>query len=287
MSNQPSTEPTAAYRPGWLEDDDGLFADEPSTSFPPDALVTFRFLRDALRRHLRIWLVLAIVGLAAGIASNFVLPSPSVSSAKLLLTHRDGDDPARAMATDVSLATTHSVAERVITLLNLPETPDDLLKQYTVTNLTDRVLEFKVTAKTSDESTRLATIIAQTYLIFRKEQVALQELPLRRDAVEAAAELTVAEQAVRATGVDPKQADLPNTPEVAKLGAARDRNEYVQQQLLDQDVAASKMNSSRMLDAAAPVRVSAKRVLAIKAASGLIVGLSAYASRSSRTPRSS
>jgi len=68
MSNQPSTEPTAAYRPGWLEDDDGLFADEPSTSFPPDALVTFRFLRDALRRHLRIWLVLAIVGLAAVIA---------------------------------------------------------------------------------------------------------------------------------------------------------------------------------------------------------------------------
>jgi capsular polysaccharide biosynthesis protein len=272
MSNQPSTEPTV-YKPGWLEDDDGLFADEPSTSFPPDALVTFRFLRDAVRRHLRIWLVLALVGLAGGIASNFALPSPSVSSAKLLLTHRDGDDPQRAMATDVSMATTRSVAERVITELKLPETPDDLLKQYTATNLTDRILEIKVTAKTPEESTELATTIAKAYLTFRQEQIGLQELPLRRDSVAADAELTIAEQAFRAAGGDPKASELPKTPEAKKFADARDNAEYVKQQRQDEKLAATKMNSSRMLDAAAPIQVSAKRAFAIKAASGLIVGL--------------
>ena len=70
-----------------------------------------------------------------------------MSSTRLLLTHRDGEDPAKAMATDVSLATTHTVAQRVIDLLKLPETPDDLLKQYTATALTDRVLEIKVGAE--------------------------------------------------------------------------------------------------------------------------------------------
>ncbi len=61
------------------------------------------------------------------------------------------------MATDVSLATTHTVAQRVIDRLKLPETPDDLLKQYTATALTDRVLEIKAGAETSAEATRLAT----------------------------------------------------------------------------------------------------------------------------------
>ena len=85
MSNQPYNEPVATD-PGWT-DDDGLFVNEPSTAFPPDSLVTFRFLRDAVRRHLLIWLVLAVVGLLGGIASTFVLPQPHVSSTRLLLTH--------------------------------------------------------------------------------------------------------------------------------------------------------------------------------------------------------
>jgi capsular polysaccharide biosynthesis protein len=272
MSNQPSSDPTI-YKPGWLEDDDGLFADEPSASFPPDALITFRFLRDAVRRHLRIWLVLAMVGLAGGIVSNFVLPSASVSSAKLLLTHRDGDDPQRAMATDVSMATTRSVAERVIDTLKLPETPDDLLKQYTATNLTDRILEIKATAKTPDESTTLARVIAQTYLIFRTEQIELQGLPVQRDAVAAQDELTLAKQAFRAAGGDPEAENLGQTPAAVKLIAAREKAQYMRQQLDDQTLETSKMKNSRMLDAAAPVLVSAKRSFAIKAASGLIVGL--------------
>ena len=106
---------------------------------------------------MRIWLVLAIIGLAGGITTAVALPTASVSSARLLLTHRDGEDPTKAMATDASLATTRTVAERTIEFLKLPETPDDLLKEYTVAPLTDRVLEIKVSAKTSEDATRLAT----------------------------------------------------------------------------------------------------------------------------------
>ncbi len=159
MSNQPYNEPVTTD-PGWT-DDDGLFVDEPSTAFPPDSLVTFRFLRDAVRRHLRIWVVLAVVGLLGGLGSTYALPQPQVSSTRLLLTHKEGEDPAKAMATDVSLASTHTVAQRVIDLLQLPESPDDLLKRYTATPLTDRVVEIKVQAETSDQASKQATVVAQ------------------------------------------------------------------------------------------------------------------------------
>ncbi|HWD77504.1 MAG TPA: hypothetical protein VG497_01425 [Kribbella sp.] len=271
MSNQPYTEPTAR-QPVW-EDDDDLFDAERSRSFPPDALVTFRFIRDALRRHLRIWLVMGIIGLAGGLASMVALPAPSTAQTRLLITHRDGEDPTKGMATDVSLATTHTVAQRVIELLKLPVTQDDLLKEYTVVATTDRVLEVTAAAKTDAEATKLATAVAQVFLVYRKEQIALQDAPLRRDLTAARNELTLAEQAVRAAGDDPADLKQPNSVEGVRLGAARDKVQYVRQQLLDQQTQASRMNSSRVLDPAAPVPVSMKRTIALNAGTGLLAGL--------------
>ncbi|GAB2583211.1 hypothetical protein [Kribbella endophytica] len=271
MSNQPYSEPSRAAS-SW-DDDDDLFADERSTAFPPDSLVTLRFLRDAVRRHLRIWLVLAVAGLAAGLAMPSVLPPPNVSSARLVLTHREGEDPARAAATDVSLVTTHTVAQRVIDRLDLTETPDDLLKQYTAIALTDRVLEITVAADTSEQATKLATVLAQTYLTFRKEQIAQVDAPLRQDLVTAQADVRQAESAVRNAGDDPSDLKSPNSPQAVALGTARARFEYIRNQLVDHEVQASRMNSSRLLDQAAPVPSSMKRTLAISAATGLLAGL--------------
>jgi capsular polysaccharide biosynthesis protein len=273
MSNQPYTEPVVSD-PAWA-DDDGLFDDQPTNAHPPDALITLRFLRDAIRRHRRIWVLLALIGFLGGLASTFLVPAPSLSSTQLLITHRDGEDPAKAMATDASLATTHTVAQRVIDLLKLPIGQDDLLKEYTVVPKTDRVLEITAAGKTSDEATKLTDVIAKVFLVYRKEQIALQNAPLQRDLTQAQNDLAVAEQAVRATGDDPTANELkhPNSPEGVRLGAARDQVVYVRQQLTDSTVEALRMNSSRILDVAAPVRVSMKRTLVINAGTGLIAGL--------------
>ncbi|MER7245374.1 hypothetical protein [Kribbella sp. NPDC000426] len=273
MSNQPYNEPVVS-EPAWA-DNDGLFDDQPTNSHPPDALVTLRFLRDAIRRHVRIWVAIALVGLLAGLGSTFALPAASQSSTRLLITHRDGEDPTKAMATDVSLATTHTVAQRVIDLLKLPVTQDQLLKEYTVVAETDRVLQITAAGKTSDEATKLAGVIAQVFLIYRKEQIALQNAPLVSDLNQARNDLAVAEQAVRATGDDPTANELkhPNSPEGVRLGAARDQMVYVRQQLTDATVEALRMNSSRVLDVAAPVHISAKRTIALNVGTGLIAGL--------------
>ncbi|MEU4198310.1 hypothetical protein AB0E69_40885 [Kribbella sp. NPDC026611] len=272
MTNQQFSEPVSST-PGWVEDSDGLFDDDRSTSYPPDSLVTFRFIRDAAVRHMRLWLALAILGFTGGLATFFALPTPHQASARLLITTREGDDPVKAMATEVSLATTRTVAERTIALLNLPETPDDLLGSYTATTLTDRVMEIKATAKTDDDATKLATIIAQTYLIFRREQIGLDDGPVRKDLTSAQNEADLAKQAIIASGDTPDNPKHPNSAEMTKYNAAMDKVRFVQQQLLDLTTTAAKMNSSRMLDAPSPVKVSAKRTLVLDAAIGLLGGL--------------
>ena len=83
----------------------------------------------------------------------------------------------------------------------------------------------------------------------------------------------MAEAAVRATGDNPDDPARPNSTQMVRLGVARDREQYVRQQMLDQEVQASRMNSSRILDVAAPVPISAKRTMAINAGTGLIAGL--------------
>lgn len=272
MSNQPDTEPTTSTAT-WIDPDEDLYGDELSAAYPPDSLVTLRFLRDAVRRHLRIWVVLAIVGMVGGLVSIVALPATHASTARLLITTREGEDPTKAMATEINLATTRTVAERTIALLKLPETPDTLLKEYTATTLTDRVMEIRATGNTSAAATRLATAIAQTYLVFRGEQIVLQGAPLRKDLSDAQNEATLARQALVATGDNPNDIKKPAAAAAIRYNAAQDKVAFITQQVLDQNVVASKMNSSRMLDTASPVIVSAKKDLVIKAGTGLIGGL--------------
>lgn len=256
----------------WIDDDE-LLTDEPSTSYPPDNLVTLRFLWDAVRRHTRIWVAIAMIGLITGLAVPAVLPAASQSSAKLLLTHREGDDPVRAMATDVSLITTQSVAQRVIDDLGLEESPDELLETYAVTPLTDRVLEIVVSAPSSEEATRLAGALADTYLAFRQEQILLQEAPLQEDLAAARADVAAALAEVEAAGGDPRDPNPPRSPEATRLTRAIEQERFIEHQILDEQAAAARMSSSGVLDAAAPVPYSARLALLISIGSGLVAGL--------------
>ncbi len=259
---------------GWYDDDELYDDEERSGSYPPDSLVTFRFLFDAVRRHKKLWILTALLGVLGALAFPYVLPPASSSSTKVLLTHRDGDDPTEAMATDVSLARTHSVATRVIEKLNLSDTPDELLKRYTATAQTDRILEVVASAPTSAEATSLAGTIATTYLQFRREQVALLAVPMRRDLATAKQEVTEAEADVRAAGGNPRAAPPETTtPEWTRLTRAREQQVFIDQQILDQKVTAARMSSSRILDEAAPVPFSERRALVINIGAGLLAGL--------------
>ncbi|TCC05625.1 Wzz/FepE/Etk N-terminal domain-containing protein [Kribbella soli] len=254
-------------------DDEPYGIDERTDSYPPDGLVTLRFLKDAVRRHAWLWITIAVLGLAGGTAIPFVMPPAAESSAKLLLTHREGDNLDTAMSTDASLVTTRAVAQLAIQKLNLTDTPDELLKRYSATALTDRILQIDTKAKTSAEATALADTIATVYLVFRNQQIVEQAAPLRADLAAAAAAVKRAEAAVRAAGGDPSDTSAPTTTLTARLGQARDTQRYIEQQLLDQQVSGARMTSSRVLDQATPVLVSRRHTQIVATGSGLVVGL--------------
>ena len=257
----------------WVDEEDPFDSDERSAAYPPSSLVTFRFLFDAVRRHYKLWLAVAVFGLAVGLAVPVLMPAPAESSTKLLLTHRDGDDPARAMATDVSMLSTHTIAKRAIDRLGLDVTADDLIKQYTAVALTDRVLQITVGAKTSAEANRLAVALADIYLKFRRDQIALQEVPLRKDLQDAKDGVAEAKADLVAAGGNPNDPSPPPTPEATRYSTARDKQRYIEQQILDQQTSASKMNSSRVMDAAAPVPQSTRKAMVINIGAGLFAGL--------------
>jgi capsular polysaccharide biosynthesis protein len=257
----------------WELDDTG--DDQPGGPIPT-GLVTLRYLWDAVRRHTRLWLVTGAVGLLVGIAVPFVLPAPSVASTKLLLTHQPGDDALSAMTTDVSLATTETVAIRVIHQLGLSESPDDLLKQYTVTSPTERVLQISVTAPTAGEAVRLARALGTTYLDFRMEQVRARQAPVKAQLDEARARLARLEKnaarRARANGVgtqDQTTADGPGTP----LSRAIDEVTQLQQTLNSEKAATALVSSSHVLDPAAVVPKSALKTAGLDVLTGLGAGL--------------
>ena len=271
MTAQRSAE-DADFADTWVDDDE--LAEEWTTSYPPDNLITFRYIWAAIRRHVRVWIVVAVAGLVAALALPAVLPPASSSSVKLLLTHRQGDDPVRAMATDVSLIRTNTVAQQVINELGLSMAPDELLDSYTATALTDRVMEIVATAPTSDQATELAGEVADTYLPFRDQQVALQLESLREELSSAQTAVQEARAALVAAGENPNDSSPPSTPEWTTYTRAVEEELFIEQQILDHNAQASRMRSSRVLDAAAPIPRSERMAMAISAASGLIAGLS-------------
>lgn len=271
MTAQRSAE-DADFADTWVDDDE--LAEEWTTSYPPDNLITFRYIWAAIRRHVRVWIVVAVAGLIAGLALPAALPPASSSSVKLLLTHRQGDDPVRAMATDVSLIQTNTVAQRVINELGLSMTPDELLGAYTATALTDRVMEIVATAPTSEQATELAGEVADIYLPFRDQQVALQLESQREELLSAQTAVQEARAALVAAGENPNDSSPPSSPEWTTYTRAVEEELFIEQQILDQNAQASRMRSSRVLDAAAPIPHSERMAMAISAASGLIAGLS-------------
>ena len=271
MTVQRSAE-DADFADTWVDDDE--LAEEWTTSYPPDNLITFRYIWAAIRRHVRVWIVVAVAGLVAGLALPAVLPPASSSSVKLLLTHRQGDDPVRAMATDVSLIQTNTVAQQVINELGLSMAPDKLLDSYTATALTDRVMEIVATAPTSEQATELAGEVAGIYLPFRDQQVALQLESLREELSSAQTAVQEARAALVAAGENPNDSSPPSSPEWTTYTRAVEEELFIEQQILDHNAQASRMRSSRVLDAAAPIPRSERMAMAISAASGLIAGLS-------------
>ena len=142
---------------------------------PLAALVSFHYLRSAVRRRWRFCAALATGGLLLGTAFLVAVPAPRTAMTTLRLIHQEQADPSGAIATDISLMTTRTVAERTIKALELTMSPEDLLNSVkAVTTGSSEILQVTLSAPTDAEAVRILDQFTEEYLRFRAKQISAQ-----------------------------------------------------------------------------------------------------------------
>jgi capsular polysaccharide biosynthesis protein len=138
------------------------------------SLVSFHFLRAAIWRRRSFCILMAAMGMVLGVAFLAVAPASHTATTTLVLAHEGGVDPARAMATDVSLLSTRTIADKTIRELDLPIAPAKLLRSLTFEESTSDVLVLTMSAPTDREAVRRLSAFTTNYLTFRAVQVSAQ-----------------------------------------------------------------------------------------------------------------
>jgi hypothetical protein len=252
------------------------FDDDQASPETTPTIVSLHFVRTALRRRLLVCVLFAAFGLFA--AGTFLLAFPShQAKAALILTHDSDVDSSRAMATDLSLLKTRTVAAATTERLGLTLAPEAFLKGVKLEAVSSELLTLTLTAPTDAEAVRQLNALTSVYLEFRAEQLSLQSKILVDAMRERIAKLQrdVADLSRRI-----EQLSAGNSSNASKLSDTISQRAYIQGRIesLQQSVEDATLRnsavvaSSRVLDPAAAVPGLAKRSIALGLASGLIGG---------------
>jgi capsular polysaccharide biosynthesis protein len=146
---------------------DAAFDDRDSAAGNAPGLVSLGYLRSALGRHVRLWVVLALVGLIIGVGYAGHKPPQYTSSTTVLLVDKPQADPNSAIVTDISLAESTPVAAAVVKQLGLPQSPNSFLGTYSVKQVTTAILSITANGPSSSAAQQRASAIATQYLAYR------------------------------------------------------------------------------------------------------------------------
>lgn len=138
-------------------------APEPSEASP---LLDLHALVVAVRRRRRLWCSTALLGMLLGAASAALLPPPPSAVTKVLVVHQDDqpNDTGTLIRTDVALLGTTRIAGQALRALGSPEKPEDLLRDYRGTGLTNNLLQIEVTGRSDAEAVARAGALADAFV---------------------------------------------------------------------------------------------------------------------------
>lgn len=145
---------------------DGAVLDD---GFPGDSgtgLVSLGFIGSSLRRGVRIWCAIALLGLLIGGLAYLKFPPAYKATASVLLVSDPAVDPNVAIQTNMALAQSTQVATDVVHQLGLRQAPASFLGSYTVTDETNAVLTITASGPSSGQAVQRAAAIASQFLKF-------------------------------------------------------------------------------------------------------------------------
>ncbi|MFH8409357.1 Wzz/FepE/Etk N-terminal domain-containing protein [Streptomyces sp. NPDC018019] len=138
-------------------------ASEPSAATP---LLDLQALVAAVRRRRRLWCSLALLGLLVGAAVAVLLPPPPTAVTKVLVAHKEDqpNDTGTLIRTDVELLGTTRIAGQALRALKSPEKPEDFVRDYRGTGLTNNLLQIEVTGGSDAEAVARAKALADAFV---------------------------------------------------------------------------------------------------------------------------
>ncbi|MGW6143633.1 Wzz/FepE/Etk N-terminal domain-containing protein [Streptomyces sp. NPDC055140] len=129
-------------------------------------LLDLQALVVAVRRRRRLWCSLALVGLLIGAAVAVLRPPEPAAATKVLVAHQadQPNDTGTLIRTDVELLRTTRIADKALQSLKSPERPEDFMKDYRVTGLTNNVLQIEVTGDSDAQAVARAKALADAFI---------------------------------------------------------------------------------------------------------------------------
>jgi capsular polysaccharide biosynthesis protein len=150
--------------------DDFAATENRSTDLVP-GLVSLGFITAAVRRSALFLFVMAVIGPIIGLGIYFRSPHPYQASASILLTHGPTENLQTAAANNQAMAETRAVAGLAVQELGLQQSVSNFLSTYSVTSLTDRVLNVTASAPSASQAVLRASAVARAFLTFRASEL--------------------------------------------------------------------------------------------------------------------
>ncbi|MFH8899428.1 Wzz/FepE/Etk N-terminal domain-containing protein [Streptomyces coeruleorubidus] len=252
-----------------------------SASSAAAPLFDLQALVVAVRRRRRLWCAMALLGLLAGAAVAVLMPPPPTAVTKVLVAHREDqpNDTGTLIRTDVELLGTTRIAGKALEALNSREDPEDFMRDYRATGLTNNLLRIDVTGDSDAQAVARARALADAFVadhVRRMRETAKAEseaLLDQRDRMRD--ELAQVNNAIgdRSAESDPKAS--------ASMESLFARRAELNSRIADFDQRAAEartgtpgvISGTQIVDAPRAVRHSLPRAAATNAAIGLVLGL--------------
>jgi uncharacterized protein involved in exopolysaccharide biosynthesis len=251
--------------------------DQASPRHAAPSLVNLHFIRSALRRRWAVCVLSAALGLLAAVTLLVTFPALHDAKAALALVHDPQDEPSQAMATDVSLLETRTLAQKAVASLGLTMTPDDFLKTIKVESVSSELLSITLTGPSDAEAVRRLQVLTSLYLEFRGEQLSLQSKVYLQGIQQRITRLQtevagLTQKIEQLSGAGKGSASKVNDA-ISQRAFIQGRIDTLQQEIEDVTLqTTSVVSSSRVIDPAAVESHAAKRRIVLALASGLIGG---------------
>ncbi|MFI6376730.1 Wzz/FepE/Etk N-terminal domain-containing protein [Streptomyces sp. NPDC050546] len=251
---------------------------EPSAAAP---LLDLQALVVAVRRRRRLWCSMALLGLLVGAAVAILLPPPPTAVTKVLVAHQEDqpNDPGTLIRTDVELLRTTRIAGQALRSLGSPEKPEDFMRDYAGTGLTNNLLQIQATGDSDAQAVARAKALAEAFVADHVKRI--------REAADAEAKTLLDQrdrmrdelaQVNKTIGDGPPESDPKASADMESLFA---RRAELTSRITDfgQRAAEARIGTPQLIagtqivDAPHAVRHSLPRAAATDAAIGLVLGL--------------